>query len=410
MGSEIIHRDEADEIKKIKGWVLIYGRRKVGKTFLIKNFLDYDVFFRINRDGSIYAEKFFVTSIGSADDFSKAVIELLSSNKTVVIDEFQRLPESILERISMVHPQGKLIFSGSSMRVVKKLFGSSSPLLGLAMQYRLGLIKPDNMLRELSKKMDASGAVELAPYLADAWTIPFFKMENETTRTIYELLKYSKFTIPALVGEIFIEEEREYSRVYEAVLRLMGAGEWNYKNIASILAGRKLIERADSSLVLPYIKNMAAMGLVESLSLYSTKKKMYRLASPVMEAFFYLDDKYGFGETDVSFQEVKPTIEKQRSLAIQKFIGDLFAQAYNGKKEYFVTPSNELDFIITVRNKPVVAGEVKSGKYDEKDIKKFIEKSNFIDAEKVFVTKKKKETEINGVKIMDVSDLVAMTG
>ncbi|MDP2766810.1 MAG: AAA family ATPase [Candidatus Methanoperedens sp.] len=410
MGSEIIHRDEADEIKKIKGWVLIYGRRKVGKTFLIKNFLDYDVFFRINRDGSIYAEKFIITSIGSADDFGNAVVELLSSNKTVVIDEFQRLPESILERISMVHPQGKLIFSGSSMRVVKKLFGSSSPLLGLAMQYRLGLIKPDNMLRELSKKMDASAAVELAPYLADAWTIPFFKMENETTRTIYELLKYSKFTIPALVGEIFTEEEREYSRVYEAVLRLMGAGEWNYKNIASILAGRRLIERADSSLVLPYIKNMAAMGLVESLSLYSTKKKMYRLASPVMEAFFYLDDKYGFGETDVSFQEVKPTIEKLRSLAIQKFIGDLFAQAYNGKKEYFVTPSNELDFIITVRNKPVVAGEVKWGKYDEKDIKKFIEKSNFIDAEKVFVTKKKKETEINGVKIMDVSDLVAMTG
>jgi hypothetical protein len=410
MGSEIIHRDEADEIKRIKGWVLIYGRRKVGKTFLIKNFLDYDVFFRINRDGSIYAEKFIVTSIGSADNFSEAVVELLSSNKTVVIDEFQRLPESILERISMAHPQGKLIFSGSSMRVVKKLFGSSSPLLGLAMQYRLGLIKPDNMLRELLKKMDASVAVELAPYLADVWTIPFLKMENESTKTIYEILKYSKFTIPALVGEIFTEEEREYSRIYEAVLRLMGAGEWNYKNIASILAGRRLIERADTSLVLPYIKNMVAMGLVESLSLYSTKKKMYRLASPVMEAFFYLDDKYGFGEIEVSFQEVKPTIEKLRNLAIQKFIGDLFAQAYNGKKEYFVTPSNELDFIITIRNKPVVAGEMKWGKYDEKDIKKFLEKSSFIDAEKVFVTKKKKENEINGVKIMDVSDLEAMTG
>jgi AAA+ ATPase superfamily predicted ATPase len=58
MGSEIIYRDEADEIKKMKGWILIYGRRKVGKTFLIRNFLDYDVFFRVNRDGSILAEKF----------------------------------------------------------------------------------------------------------------------------------------------------------------------------------------------------------------------------------------------------------------------------------------------------------------------------------------------------------------
>jgi hypothetical protein len=61
------------------------------------------------------------------------------------------------------------------MSVIKKLFGSKSPLPGLAMQYRLGLIRPVNILRELSKKMDAMQAIELAPYLADAWTIPFFR-------------------------------------------------------------------------------------------------------------------------------------------------------------------------------------------------------------------------------------------
>lgn len=410
MGSEIIHRDEADEIKKIPGWVLIYGRRKIGKTFLIKNFLDYDVFFRVNRDGSIGAEKFVITNISNIDDFAKAATELLSSNKTVVIDEFQRLPESVLERISTVHPKGKLIFSGSSMRVVKKMFGGKSPLLGLAMQYKLGLIKPVNMLRELSKIIGALQAVELAPYLADAWTIPFLRKEGESAKNLYEILKYSKFTIPALVGEIFTEDEREFTRMYEAVLRLMGAGEWNYKNIASILAGRKLIDRADSSLVLPYIKNMVAMGLVEPLSLYSSKKKIYRLSSPIMEAFFYLDDKYDFEEAEVSFEEVKPAIEKLRSLAIQNFIGDLFAQAYNGKKEYYSTPSNELDFIITVRNKPVLTGEVKWGKYDNTDVKKFLDKSSFLDTEKVFVTKKKKETKIEGVKIMDVGDILAMVG
>jgi AAA+ ATPase superfamily predicted ATPase len=408
MGSEIIRRDEKDEIKKIPGWVLIYGRRKVGKTFLIRNFLDYDVFFRVNRNGSITAEKFIISSIGNIDDFAKTVLELLSNGKTVVIDEFQRLPESVLEKIAMVHPKGRLIFSGSSMRVVKKMFGSKSPLLGLAMQYRLGLIKPVNILREISIKMDSVQAVELAPYLSDAWTIPFLRKESESLKTIYEILKYSKFTIPGLVGEIFTEEEREFTRIYEAILRLIGAGEWNYKNIASILAGRKLIDRADSSLVLPYIKNMVAMGLVESITVYSSKKKMYRLSSPIMEAFFYLDDRYDFEEVEVSFEEVKPTIEKLRSLAIQNFIGDLFAQVYNGKKEYYMTPYNELDFIVTVRNKPFLVGEVKWGKYDDNDVKKFLEKSSFIDAEKVLVTKKKKETKIKGVKIMDINDLLAM--
>lgn len=127
MGSEFIFRDESDEIKKINGWILIYGRKKVGKTFLIKNFLDYDVFFRINRDGSILAEKFAISIINNMDDFSRAVSQLLLADKKVVIDEFQRLPESVIERISTLHPDGKVIFSCSSMRVIKKLFGNKSP-------------------------------------------------------------------------------------------------------------------------------------------------------------------------------------------------------------------------------------------------------------------------------------------
>jgi len=407
MGSEIIYRDESDEIKKLNGWILIYGRRKVGKTFLIKNFLDYDVFFRVNRDGSILAEKFAISIINNMDDFSRAVSELLLADKKVVIDEFQRLPESVIERISTLHPKGKVIFSGSSMRVIKKLFGSKSPLLGLAMQYKLGLIRPVNILRELSKKMDAMQAIELAPYLADAWTIPFFSTESDSERAIYDLLKYSKFTVPSLVGEIFTEEEREFTKVYEAILRLIGAGELDYKNIASILAGRKVIERADSSLIIPYIKNMEGMGLVDSLPIFSSKKKMYRLSSPIMEAFFYLADRYGFEDRDVSFEETRPTIEKLRNFAVQNFIGDLFASAYHGKKEYYVTPSKEMDFIITVRNKAILIGEVKWGKYDGNDLKKFVEKTTFIKAEKIFITKTKNETTIDNVKIMDVDDILA---
>lgn len=408
MGSEIIYRDESDEIIKLNGWILIYGRRKVGKTFLIKNFLEYDVFFRVNRDGSILAEKFAITTINNMDDFSRAVSELLLADKKVVIDEFQRLPESVIERISTLHPKGKVIFSGSSMRVIKKLFGNKSPLLGLAMQYKLGLIRPVNILRELSKKMDAIEAIELAPYLADAWTIPFFTTENNSERVIYDLLKYSKFTVPSLVGEIFTEEEREFTKVYEAILRLIGAGELDYKNIASILAGRKVIPRADSSLIIPYIKNMEGMGLIESLPIYSSKKKMYRLSSSIMEAFFYLADRYGFEDRDVSFEEARPTIEKLRNFAVQNFIGDLFASAYNGKKEYYVTPSKEMDFIITVRNKAVLIGEVKWGKYDSNDLKKFVDKTTFIKAEKIFITKNKNETKIDNVKIMDVDDILAM--
>jgi len=121
MGSEIIYRDEANEIKNLRGWILIYGRRKVGKTFLILNFLNYDVYFRIKRDGKVLAKKFVLSEINNLGDFSKAVLDLLAQEKVVVIDEFQRLPDSILEEIATIHTKGKIIFCGSSMRVVKKI-------------------------------------------------------------------------------------------------------------------------------------------------------------------------------------------------------------------------------------------------------------------------------------------------
>ncbi len=405
MGSQIIFREEASEIKKLKGWILIYGRRKVGKTFLIKNFLNYNVYFRVRRDGKIKAEKFILEEINKTEDFLKALSELLGKNKTVVIDEFQRLPEFALEEIATVHPKGKIIFSGSSMRVVKKLFGNKSPLLGLAMQYPLSLIRAKNILRELSKKFDAVYAIELSPYLKDPWTIPFFKKE-ETVRVIYTLLQHSKITIPALIGEIFIEEERELTKVYESIIRAIGAGEWNYKNIAAMLANRKIIGGAESSLVLPYIKNLVEMGIIEPLQIYK-KKKFYKLVSSIMEAFYYLADRYDFEEREVSFEEAKPTIEKLRNLAIQNFIADLFAELYDGRKEYFISPQREIDFIITKRNKIEVIGEVKWKKIEKADLEKFRKNSEFLKGRKILICKegyiKDKEIEvINAKKLVEI--------
>jgi len=66
-----------------------------------------------------------------------------------------------------------------------------------------------------------------------------FSTESDSEKVIYDLLKYSKFTIPSLVREIFTEEEREFTKVYEAILRLIGAGELDYKNIASILPAER---------------------------------------------------------------------------------------------------------------------------------------------------------------------------
>ncbi|RLE93421.1 MAG: hypothetical protein DRN04_07110 [Thermoprotei archaeon] len=53
----VIYRTEVLDISKIPGWILIYGRRKVGKTFLVKNFIPHDEYFLVRRDLTIVSSK-----------------------------------------------------------------------------------------------------------------------------------------------------------------------------------------------------------------------------------------------------------------------------------------------------------------------------------------------------------------
>ena len=52
----IIPRHEVRNINAIKKWLLIYGRRKTGKTFLIRHFLKYNEYFFVKRDRTIIVE------------------------------------------------------------------------------------------------------------------------------------------------------------------------------------------------------------------------------------------------------------------------------------------------------------------------------------------------------------------
>ncbi|BFI73147.1 hypothetical protein YN1_1340 [Nanoarchaeota archaeon] len=55
MNINIINRFiEIKEINNSFPRMIIYGRRKTGKSFLIENFIKYDKYFFVNRDRTIY--------------------------------------------------------------------------------------------------------------------------------------------------------------------------------------------------------------------------------------------------------------------------------------------------------------------------------------------------------------------
>lgn len=402
----VVQRSETEEIKNLGGWVLIAGRRKVGKTYLIKNFLEYDAYFLVKTDRSVYAEKIPFTHIETLDAFIRTVKDLLSNEKTVIIDEFQRLPMSFLEEIATVHPHGQLILSGSSMRVAKEIFGKKSPLLGLVQPYMLSMARAEDVLRSLAGKMSVEKAIEIAPYVRDPWTISLYK--NDPVDFALNLIKSSKLIVPSLVGEIFTEEDRELTKTYSSILSLVGGGVYDYAEIAHILHTRGILKRQDTSLVIPYLKNMEEAKILESIRIYGTSKRRYMLSSAAMELFYYMDSRYNLEERDVSLGEIKPTLDSIRNRHIENFMADLSAEILEGRKELLKSAEKEIDILITRRNKPVFVGEVKWGKLERKDAEAFMKKvENFSCRKAIFCKSLPSSLNLNGLDIVSPDTFVA---
>ncbi len=398
----IIKRAESEEIKSKKYWLLLYGRRKVGKTFLLRDLCGLDNFYSVKKDLSIVCDG---RNISHENLFSE-IKSLIEKNKVIVIDEFQRLAEGRIEDLVSMHPKGKLILSGSSLRIVKKVFEPNSPLLGFFTPVKIGFIKPTDAIIGLKTEHSEEETIELATFLREPWLIPLYNKEN-IIDFLYSVLINSKHTITSLIGEIFTEEERELTKKYEAIINLIGSGIWNTKELTSILYSRGLIPDPSPNHLIQYLKNLEEMGLVENIKLHKTKGMFYRLASPIMNIYYYLDSRYDISNRPISLAEARPTLEKLVNMEIQNFIADLFAELHEGRKEYFVSPDREVDFIITKRNKAEIVGEVKWKKITGEDISKFKRNSERFAGRKVLVCKNG-ETGESGLDIVNPHNLISM--
>ncbi|MFW6048505.1 MAG: AAA family ATPase [Candidatus Natronoplasma sp.] len=387
----VVTRNHTKKLNELSNYTLIYGRRKVGKTFMVKNFIDHDIYFIVKRGGGIIAEDDSISNIDSFELFLERLRSELNNGKTVVVDEFQRLPEEFLDHVQSLHPQGRLILTGSSFHVMKDILSPNSPILGLVSEFKLSLISPDNIFTELGTHIDPNNAFELSPYLRDPWTFQYFK-EEETS--LKDILFFSKRSIPSLTGEIFLEEERTLSEVYEGIIRSLALGRWKLKEIADLLHSRGLIDQPDPSNIRPYFKNMMSMDLVSRIPLYHKKGYRYTIKSPIMELGYLLDERYNFFEEDVSEKRLKRVINDNIPKHVERYCGDLFAELYDGKYEYHYSSEFDIDFIITQNSDVLAAGEVKwTDNVSKKDVKGFQERTGYLAGDKIFFAKKEFEIE-----------------
>ena len=75
----ISRKIDVERIERGGPWVLVYGRRRTGKTFLVSNFLSFDRFFFVNRDSTVRDVR--SMELYSFEEFLKVFREILGRER-----------------------------------------------------------------------------------------------------------------------------------------------------------------------------------------------------------------------------------------------------------------------------------------------------------------------------------------
>jgi len=391
------------KIADSKKWVLVYGRRKTGKTFLVNNFIKYDEYFFVKNTGSILTKN---NDSISYESFIQIFSRALQDNKTVVVDEFHRLGKDFFDYLHFMKKSGKLILISSTLFLSKKLISAKSALLGLFTEMPIGLIRLEDCLSAL-KKIDLSKKekLELAVLLREPIAIDYFEPKEGARKTIAKIISGSVKTIPALIGEIFLEEEREISAVYEGILRSIASGKVGSGEISSYLFSKKLIKKDDPSIIQQYLNNLCAFGIIRRIGVFSKKRYIYKLTSPLARIYYYADEKYNLSERKMSDGELLRIIDELMPRIIEDSAREALAEK-NGLTETVIEAKDfEIDGLLLKFKKPEIALEVKWGKIGEKEIRRVEEKLGKTQAKNKILFVQDKTKIRSNIQTMDVEGL-----
>ena len=379
MARLVVERVEERLIRGFEGWLLLYGRRKTGKTFLLRRVFRGSNYFVFTRSGYVLAEREGGLSTLNVEEAVKLACSLLDRGETVVLDEFQRLPEVFWDEIALHHPNGRLIASGSSLGVLRRIFDRRSPLLGLLAPFKLDLIRYSDAVSALAGLCSSPrDALIWGVIIRDPWVIPMVSLRSDPVLEVCDKAYYFMASASGLVGEVFEEEERALTRVYDAVLRLTGEGVWRPSEMAGVLTSNKLISGGLST-VTGLLERLVEMGLIEKVPLWRTRGSRYyfKHRSPLLSITYYVDQKlrlsegiYGRAEPDLVLRAL--------SREIPFSVGELLAEIHGGVRAYTVLPGGRGDVDVVILDesskKPIIGYEVKLGEIEVAEARRAVER------------------------------------
>ncbi|MCL4411345.1 hypothetical protein M1329_00180 [Candidatus Marsarchaeota archaeon] len=402
----IIQRPEEVRRLETKKWVLVYGRRKTGKTFLVQNFVKYDSYYFVNRDRTIISD----------EDGVQVPYEVLvdrlrfgaKNGQTIVIDEFHRLGGSFLDVLQSIGAGGKLILVTSTLFLAKQLLSIRSPIMGLFNEVQIPIISLGESLEALSKeKLDNKELVETAIMLREPLAVAFYDKNKNAGEIMGDVLLGSAEAVPALFGEILIEEDKGTTAVFEGIIRAVADGKTTSGEISSSLFSKKLVAKDDPSFVQSYLSTMVKIGLLRRIKVYEKNKFAYKIPSPLMKLFFYADEKYGISQRRIKSIEANRIITELLPHIVEDNIREHIADKLGLQEYVFEAKDYDVDGVLVRFNSVQVVLEVKwGGKVSGEDVRRAEESLGRINAKRrILFVQDKKNVHSDMLEIMDASDL-----
>ncbi|MDG6931753.1 MAG: ATP-binding protein [Nitrososphaerota archaeon] len=399
--------EELRKLKTAKKWMLIYGRRKTGKTFLVENYLDYDMYFFVNRDRTIILKTEGNRMIGY-----EAFIELLrvslEANKTIVVDEFHRLGDQFFDLLHSMKKNGSLILITSTMFLAKRLLSSGSPILGAFQEIMIPLISLGNALNAV-KGLGKKEMLESAIIMREPIVIDYFSAKSARA-TLVSVLLGSLNAVPALIGEIFEEEDRRMSAIYNGIMGAVATGHTTSGEITDHLFERKLLKNNDPSLVQQYLDNLIKIGVLRRIGVYGKKRYEYRMDSPLVRLFYYADEKYAISQRRISEEEAIRIVDEVMLAIVEDSVREYLAERLGFIETVVQGPNYELDGCLLRFSKPAVLLEVKWRKeITQAELESAARNLMMIDApRRLLFVQDKQNLKYGSIEIIDASDLLNM--
>lgn len=398
---------ETEKLRGTKKWTLVYGRRKTGKSFICENFLKYADYFFVKRDRTIISKRDAKTL--SYETFLALLKRDLTEDKTVVVDEFHRLGDGFADELHAMEKKGRLVLVSSTLHLSKNIIGKNSALLGLLAEMPIWPINLGDCLSATKKMgLEKKERVEIASLLREPLAIEYAESKGTSAEKFSSVLAGSANTIPALIGEVFSEEERTSSAVYDGIMRAVAGGHIVSTEIAAYLYSRGLIKNNDASLLSQYLSNLTEFGLLRRVEVFGKKKFIYKHVSPIARLYYYADEKYNFSERKISEAELSRIASELLPHIVEDEIRSFAAEKLSLSEAVAEGADFEVDACLLRFKKPEIAIEIKWKKEILAiDVQKAENNLAHIPARErwLFVPDKSKVKHKTSLKIVDIGDL-----